>query len=229
MRDRAIFFGEIVGLAVLVCILTPGPIEAQDPSSESPAAASGFLEDYGLLQPVESLPGLEIFKRGEKPLRGFRRFLVEPVEIYRESDDAPLADRKGILARFAGFLREDIIRRLERSRRYSAVSEAGPGVARVRMALVDVPSIQLDGTDRENTGRLELMRLILDSAPGIRQVSLELEIVDSETGDSLIAIVDRRAGSRFIDHHLAKERGEKARSLLREYLHDLRSLIAEEE
>lgn len=156
-------------LTLLGCRTTP----------TEPPRKSGFLTDYARLEAgaPTTLRWLD-----EEALRGYTTFLFEPVQIYFHDE----AREKGRDAGWKGL--QDLRTYTQRAFQealadgYTLVTQPGPGVARVRVALTDVD---------QTRPFLKLVTLGRDAGGA----SLEAEILDSETGVQLAAIVEVQKGS----------------------------------
>ena len=164
------------------------------------AQPSGFLEDYRGFQAAPGWSGALIYRSGERPLAPYRAILLEPVSIWTKAD----AEYRGVdpeeLAELGRYFREAALEALGGSD-YSIVEEPGPGVLRVRAAITDVVPTRplLNTATMAGPGRAvsTATRVITGTHLFVGEVSIEAEILDSQSGERLVAIVDRSAGSKF--------------------------------
>jgi hypothetical protein len=104
------------------------------------------------------------------------------------------------LAELADYLRRALVAAMQDV--YPVVEEPGEGVLRLRVALTDViptrPALNTVGT-LLIPARLAsaAKRAITGTDLFVGEVQIEAEAVDSRTEERLIAIVDRKAGSKF--------------------------------
>jgi len=146
---------------------------------------SGFLGDYTGLEPDPLFEGeaLTYVNQTERErLRDYVAVIVDPVEVYIATDsDAALLPTGGPEAA-ASYFRFALIEAV--SDAFPLMDEAGPLVLRLRAALVgiDVAEGALEGVDEANQP--------LARAIDIGKVMVEMELVDSETGKRIAAMID---------------------------------------
>lgn len=149
---------------------------------------SGFLKDYSNLKPNASLGenALTFSNPDEhKNLHKYIAMIVDPVQVYLASnaDESKLPDKaRGVGARyFHNALIEAV------STAFPVVDQPGPLVLRLRSAIigVDVGAPVPDADKSANAADA------LDNAINIGKVGVEMELVDSETGEQVAAMVDR--------------------------------------
>jgi hypothetical protein len=120
----------------------------------------------------------------QKNLHKYIAVVVEPVEVYlaSDADDAKLSDTARAAA--TEYFRAALVKAV--SAAYPVVDNTGPLVMRLRSALVgvdfggEVPAAERDS----NKG--------LTHTVMIGEVRVEMELVDSETGDRIAALVDQQ-------------------------------------
>lgn len=146
---------------------------------EKQVRKTGFLSDYSRLEPVKgSLRYLDI-----KRLGNYTGFIIEPVDVRlygipQGSRPDPPKRRK-----LANYMYNALIKEI--SDHYMIVSQPGPGIARVRVALTDIQR----GTPAWNV--LPQTKL---TGLGLGGASIEGEILDSQTGDQIGALIESRKG-----------------------------------
>jgi hypothetical protein len=184
-----------IGLVMLVLVFgcapeEPAPTEAE-PTFELkiPLAGqenSGFLGDYTGLEPDPFFEGeaLTYVNEAERErLRDYVAIIVDPVQVYIATDsDAALIPTGGPEAA-ASYFRYALINAV--SDAFPLMKEAGPLVLRLRTALVgiDVAEGPLEGVDEAHNP--------LPRAIDIGEVMVEMELVDSETGERIAAMIDK--------------------------------------
>jgi len=177
---------------MLVMIMTPGcssPASITDtkPAVKKIAAGaefSGFLKDYASLKPNPNLEGNVLTfaaTDAKKNLRGYFAITVDPVEVYIATD----ADEKQVSddARIAltNYFQHALIRAV--SDAFPVIDRPGPLTLRLRTALVGVDvGRQIAGASNPQSQERPL---------NIEKVGVEMELVDSETGERIAAMVDR--------------------------------------
>jgi hypothetical protein len=149
---------------------------------------SGFLKDYSNLKPNPSLGGNALtFANADakKNVHKYIAVIVEPVQVYLASnaDESKLPDKaRGVAAKY---FHNALISAV--SSAFPLADQSGPLVLRLRSAIIGVDvggpippgDKSADGADG------------LDNAVNIGKVGVEMELVDSETGEQIAAMVDR--------------------------------------
>ena len=179
--------------ALLLLALAVGCTEAPPAAGvkQMPAGEkySGFLGDYSTLKPNPNMEGemlTYVNADAMKSLRGYIACIVDPVEIFVSTDaDAssiPEMGREAVANYFQHALAGAV------ADAYPVVDSPGPLVLRVRAAIVgvdvggEVEPLELPtGEAAQSLGR----------AITIEKVGVEVELVDSETGERIAAAVDQ--------------------------------------
>lgn len=149
---------------------------------------SGFLKDYSALKPNAKL-GNEILTYVNldqaKHLRRYVAVTVDPVEVYLSADANP--DK--FQARAGESLARYFQRALEKSigDAFPIVEQPGPLVLRLRSAIVGV-----DTSDTPGDSTVEESERLPHTAK-IGNVRIEMELLDSVTGERIAAAVDKAA------------------------------------
>lgn len=178
------------GLAVLVFYTVAAQAAAPQ--------LSGFLLDYPLLKPVPDLTGSWAWDSPEADLAAYDRVMFDPVEIWLAAD----SEYRGIAPDQMKVLSDSLIGMITEALEpdYPVVSQRGPGVLRIRLALTNV--------------RLEKKRRITSYLPiglavtGVRRLSgrmtnvrlqatsLEAEMLDSVSGRRIAVRIDNAPAGR---------------------------------
>jgi hypothetical protein len=133
---------------------------------------TGFLSDYSGLKEIS--PASRRYVNPKYDLSEYSSFIVDPVQVYFR-DSAGASDWDDT-EKLRAYMRRAVIGTLEP--RYTAVAtRPGPGTARIRIALTNVER----------------------SAPfKLGSVSMEAELLDSQTGEQMAAVIEsRRKGVAF--------------------------------
>lgn len=178
-------------VALAGCSTQPKPVLESKPSLkriQPNSEFSGFLKDYSKLKPNAKLGGDALTYVNPDRMKSLHRYIaiiVDPVEVYVASNaDASLIPERA---------RETVARYFEHAL-VSAVSDAfpviespGPLVLRLRSAIVGIdlggPVAPIDSP--------AMTAKPLDRAIVLEKVSVEMELVDSETGERVAAAVDK--------------------------------------
>ena len=139
----------------------------------------GFLPDYAKLQPDPENPGGWFWLKPGMDLRAYDALLIDPVELIpmEGSEAGALEDEVQGQCRTA--FREILVDRIDPY--YSVVDEPAPHVLQVRIAITDIqPAVEaVEG----------------DVPVQVGGASIEVEILDAQTGETLAMGIDRIEGS----------------------------------
>jgi len=151
--------------------------------------------DYEGLQPVK-VKGISLaYKRPDATLAGYKRVKLDPVEVRfaknwnpaRPGNTAsklppPPVDREEIRTGLAKVVREQFVKALTAQGRYPVVDETAPDVLRLKIYIVN---LYVTAPDNPQPG----VRTFVTSAG---EMTLFMELYDSETGQILGRVVDRQ-------------------------------------
>ena len=187
---------------------------------------SGFLKDYSNLKPNPSLDSNALtFAKSDarKNLHKYIAVIVEPVQIYlaSDADESKLPDKaRGVAARYFHKALVDSV-----SSAFPVTDEPGPLVLRLRSALIGVDT----GVDVPEANKSSVSDGAFDRTVNISKVAVEMELVDSDTGEQIAAMVDREplgAGAEIGSVEFSKrEKWAAARRALDGWAHDVRMFL----
>jgi Protein of unknown function (DUF3313) len=149
---------------------------------------SGFLKDYSNLKPNPNLDGTAltfVSNDAQKNLHRYIAVIVDPVQVYLASDvdESKLPDKaRGVGARYFHKALEGAV-----SSAFPIVSQPGPLVLRLRSAIVGVDV----GGEVPAADKAAAADNALDRTVNIGKVAVEMELVDSQTGEQIASMVDR--------------------------------------
>jgi len=158
-----------------------------------PLKQTGFLSDYSRLQRADdSLRYLDM-----KKLAQYKQFIVEPVVIHLHGMKQGARPDPETRRELANYMNNAIVKAIQD--KYMIVSQPGPGVAKVRVAITDI----------------EQSNPVLNAIPqltsvGLGSVSMEAELLDSQTGEQIAALIEAQKGSRLSFSGLKKWGDAKA-------------------
>lgn len=193
IRDCAL----AVTLAML-CASCATPEAKPSRASEQPAH-SGFLADYRLLQADPNDASYRHYVApGFNPAK-YRKFIIDTPQVivntngeYQPLDPARLADiqhyYQAVMSAALG-------------QHYQVVTEPGPGVARLRVAVVGVVEVNPALKPRDLipvSALFKVARAAAGKNPQVLRVSIESEALDSETGAVLGETVDSRESTATV-------------------------------
>ena len=183
-------FSRACFLAVLVafsCACSRPPEAANTGVRQMPAGKefSGFLSDYSKLKPNPEFENTVAFVRDDpaKNIHKYVAIIVEPVAVYVATNADPKTLSERGRAALAEYFQVAITNAVQDE--WPVVKESGPLVLRLRSALIGV-DVGPAGTGQQ-AGEGALDRTI-----NIGKVGVEMELVDSETGEQIAAAVDRQ-------------------------------------
>jgi hypothetical protein len=149
---------------------------------------AGFLGDYSKLKPNTEIEGNALsYVRADalKNLHKYIAVIVEPVQVYVASDADISKFTPHARGALAGYFRGALTAAVADA--FPVVDEKGPLVLRLRSAIVGVDiGGETAEADRAADGSEALARAL-----NIGKVGVEMELLDSETGEQIAAMVDR--------------------------------------
>jgi hypothetical protein len=165
---------------------------------------SGFLKDYSNLKANPNLDGNALtFARtdAEKNLHRYIAVVVDPVQVYlaSDADESKLPEKaRGAGARYFHRALSDAV-----ASGFPVVDQPGPLVLRLRSAIIGVDvGGEVPAADKSSDPDDSI-----DRAVNIGKVGVEMELVDSETGEQIAAMVDREnlgAGAEIGAAHFSR-------------------------
>jgi hypothetical protein len=185
-------------------------------------AFAGFLKDYDSLKPNPHLEGDALTfaaADAKQNLRSYFAIIVDPVEVYIATDaDASRISETSRVA-LTDYFQHALIRAV--SDAFPVVDSPGPLTLRLRTALVGVD------VGRQVAGDTPFERTL-----NIGKVGVEIELVDSKTGQRIAAMVDRAslgAGAEVGDRDFSRiEKFAAAREALDEWASRVRTFLDSE-
>ncbi len=181
---------------VWVAALLAGPILL----TSAFAAPAGDLEKAMSYDGLEkrSVKGIDLaYVRPGATLADYSKVMLEPVEVAFHKDWNPTraqsriklsaADRENIRTGVAKIVYDEFVKELESKSGYQVVSEAGPDALRVKVHIVNL------FVNAPDTKGAAPTRTYTVSAG---EMTLFAELFDSETGELLARVADRRSARR---------------------------------
>jgi hypothetical protein len=186
-RVGALLAGLCLALAVTGCTITRPPR----------VAPAGFLGDYSRLRTTGADEAVLVYLNPALRLRDYDRIVIDPVTVWR-ADGATLGgvppdELQAVVATLSAATRHAL------EGEYEIVERPGPRTLRVRVALTEtegagaVLDLASPPPTRVPSGS---QRLAPGTAALVTSAGIESEILDSLTGQRLMASVDRRAGPK---------------------------------
>jgi Protein of unknown function (DUF3313). len=165
------------------------------------AEPSGFLQDYSKLRPgTDGEATLVYFISDRARIKNYTKIWLEPVQVWRgEKSDAKDLDPED-----AKYISEYAWTRLneELSKDSIMTKEPGPGVMRIRVGITEagkgIPV--LDNLTAAYPASLVMSKgkkAIGGTESFVGKATVEMEALDSQTGEVLGAAIDRRGGGKY--------------------------------
>lgn len=185
------------GLLILLCCILGG---CAPTSQTSTGAHSGFLLNYPSFQP--GLPGGvdQVYTKPGMDLSRYRRVMVDEVQFYLKQGAAAQGIQASELRELADTCHKSLFAALGNV--YPLVTEPGPDVLRIRLALTDIetsnPARNAISTVLPVGLAVSVVRkAATGSYTGVGGASMEVEFLDSMTGERLAAAIDTFNGSKM--------------------------------
>lgn len=225
---------KIIALALISAVMlllsacqSSSPIDnyqqtnTQDTSNKGKQGmGTGFLSDYTRLKKVKGIDGEEVLRWSNSELKDgrFSKIMLDPVEVFPiEAQSVEISEetRAAIKQYFGTQLRSEL------SKHYELSEQPGSDVAQVRLAIT---GIELNSEGMKVTEFLPYGAVIglVRTATGTRNqevnVVLEMEILNSETAEPVLALVRMGEGENVRMLWDANFSIENVKSLLDEWL-----------
>ncbi|MFG0305743.1 MAG: DUF3313 domain-containing protein [Phycisphaerales bacterium JB040] len=141
---------------------------------------TGFLSDYSNLTEASSTSFRYIGPR--QTTRAYTSFMIDPVTMLAYEADKPNPS----IGELGGYFETTLTEALEPE--YPVVTEPGPGVARIRIAITNA---------KASKWFLRLHPVGMLAGAGMGEAAMEAEFVDSVTGEQVAALVEAQRGRRL--------------------------------
>ena len=161
---------------------------------------SGFLGDYSKLQPGPEGGVAERYITPGADLKNYNKIMMDQVRFYFKDD----AGDKGIdadeMKELADTFHRDVIDALGSA--YPLVAKPGPNVMRLRVAITDMelPNRGINVISTVLPVGLAVSTVksgVTGKGTGCGEVSMEFQVLDSQTNQVLVQGVDRRSGGKI--------------------------------
>lgn len=192
---RVILLAVIVAIASVACT-TPGVKQAR---VSEPEPYSGFLQDYSLLKADPSDPGYLRYVASGIDFTHYRKFILETPQVIINTGGQYQALDPVKIRELTDYYRASMTTEL--SKHFQVVTTPGPGVARLRVAVVGAVEVMpaLKPRDLVPVSALfKVARMAVGENPYVLRVSIESEALDSQTGALLGETVDSRESTKTV-------------------------------
>ncbi|HUJ93802.1 MAG TPA: DUF3313 domain-containing protein [Terriglobales bacterium] len=202
--SATLFFG--LGLLLTAMLLVNIAVRAQDSPAQQERPSkqvSGFLGDYSGLYPDPKNGDLLIYEKNKDVLKNYHKFLIEPVTVYLLPEAADRGIDPDDLDRLARYFENAITDEIMANEHYEVVTEPGPGVLDVRIAITNV---EPTGGKKNAALKAGATAASVAVAPGaslavprlsVGKVEIEGEMLDSVSRERMAAFVTGRGGRRW--------------------------------
>ncbi len=163
---------------------------------------SGFLDDYSILKKSDSddaIFALYAFVDPKADWSSYKNVLLEPAQIWRSKSDegVPNEDVQRLANDFFVLIRDQLFKD------YTIVNEAGPNTFRFEVVLVNLhkgkAALDKFTTIVPMARALSSANKFLTGKPSfVGEASIEVKATDAESGELLLAAVDRRVGDKLV-------------------------------
>ena len=199
--------GIAAGLAMLIllsgCTTTvespPEAAKAVESGTQLPSAVTAFMGPYASkLAPGPAGGAALIWVYPDAKWINYRKMMLMPVEFWAAADSkVPTADQQVLTQYFYNALKTNL------EQNYTLVDQPGPGVLKLRVALMDatssVPGLRTVSVVVPQARILNAAQsLATDSYAFVGSAEAEMIITDAQTGDVLAEAVDQRSGGMGI-------------------------------
>lgn len=204
---RGFSFPQLVCMSLIAgsLLLISFPTQAQESSQAEESESkdvTGFLGDYSGLSPDPKNGDLLVYEKNKDVLKNYRKFILYPVTVYL----LPEAQDRGIdpedLDRLARYFTDTVTDELIAAG-YDIVTDPGPGVLELRIAITNV---EPTGRGKNAALKAGATAASIATVPGVSllvprlsvgRVGIEGEMTDSVSGERMIAFVTGKGGRRW--------------------------------
>lgn len=160
---------------------------------------SGFLGDYSSLKKIAKDNPALLYVDADAVAGKYSSLVIDPIQMYGPTNGALAKLSKEDQQRLVNYL--DASLRVYLASNYTFVTQPGPGVMRLRMAITEakganVPFDVISSVVPIGLAISFLKEMATGAHTAVGKAGLECEGLDSETGQRLFAFVDARVGRK---------------------------------
>lgn len=162
---------------------------------------SGFLKDYSQLTKNDNVEALLSYKNPKADFSKYDKMIIDTVSIVAVEDSSLSKMDKDDAETLANYFKMAIEEEIAKD--FQIVTEPGPGTLRLRAAITEadgsivvadavtslIPATRLIGTG---------IQLAANTAVVVGETQVEVELLDSQTDERLMAAVDERSGTKVL-------------------------------
>jgi hypothetical protein len=162
---------------------------------------SGFLIDYSMLNNGKFGEAHKIYVKSQTNWKQYNKIMIDPIQVWASKDSdinkAPKRDVKSILSYLHSSIRHAV------QQDFEITHAPGPRVLRLKVALTDGQASRPISDLVSNLIPFSLALSYIKRIAGrthtsVGLASVEAELVDSVSGERLMAAMDSRAGTKVI-------------------------------
>ncbi len=183
-----------LALAILLSALS---LSGCGPKAPEP---TGFLHDYSKLRPGKEGEALKRYVDPAADFSKYNKIMLDHVVFYFKDNKNQVGISPEELKQLSDYFEQALINALKD--KYPIVSEPGPDVLRIRIAITNVKAgnpvlgaasavlpvgVAVNALSNVTTGE----------SVNVGEASIEAEFMDSETGKVIAAMIDRKVGSTY--------------------------------
>jgi len=168
-------------------------------AKKKPQPLSDFLGDASDLAPHPGKGDLLVYRKAPGVLAGYEQILVPTPLLYFDATALGRGVDPDELRMLADFLRSEVVEALEEApTRYRVVNEAGPGVLVVRSAITGVEPVDPKRNVGATVAGIALGVGLLVPRVDLGGASIEVEMLDGQSGERLVAVAASKTGRRML-------------------------------
>lgn len=191
MRYQAFSLMSLAVLSLAACATTT------ETRSVEP---SGFLKNVNQLQEGQGSQVQMVYIRPSTNFAKYKKIMMEPVAMYA-APDAKMAklsteEQKALVDYFDAAIREQL------APDYAFVTVPGPDVMVLRVAVTEAKGAKvvmntISSIVPVGLALSTLKKVATGTHSAVAETQAEMEVLDAQTGERLIAAIDQRAGRKF--------------------------------
>lgn len=200
-------YGYIAGIFILTALLVSGcaPTSSDQQNMTQIDGDIGFLSDYNRLEPFAEDDTAKGWRRDDADWEKFDKILIERMRVMLNAE----SQKRGIdptnMKEALDYFYESMVQELEPT--VEIVDTTGPGVLRVRIALVNIMTTSVTssflgsvipyGYAAEATAGMAVGRPA-GSTPYLGETGIEAQIIDGGSGEIIAEFTDNQVGRKYI-------------------------------
>lgn len=191
------------------------PSQTKPSRAATPTSSSGFLQDYSVLSPDPDDPGYRHYTAPGVQASQYHKFIIEDPVFAMNTGGAYVALDPALITSFGDYYKARMASAL--AGHYQVVTEPGPGVARLRVAVVGMVEVQprLKARDLVPVKALfDVGRRVAGKNPYVLRMSFEAEALDAETGKLIGETVDSRESTSTVAGKSASPSDQQVHDLI---------------